>query len=109
MHEWEKRWREANADIVRAHAERSSRKIRLAQYGLTEKQFQAMLKKQKGLCAICSTEMNPPNIDHDHTTGRVRKLLCKHCNWGLGQFKDDPRLLAYALVYLEEHGKRGMI
>jgi hypothetical protein len=74
---------------------------------------------QQGLCAICHERLNKPQviggpgmlgtdkqlaIDHDHKTGIVRALLCSSCNTGLGLFRDSPRLLAQAIVYLEEHG-----
>jgi len=77
-------------------------------YGLTAKDFLQMVEDQKGLCAICHNKPTDHRLvpDHDHGTGVLRKLLCNSCNTGLGLFKDDPKLLAYALVYLEEHGKK---
>lgn len=51
-----------------------------------------------GVCVICG---NPGNqVDHCHTTGKVRGLLCINCNTGLGKFKDDPILLEFARMYL---------
>ena len=72
-------------------------------YGLTPSGFNAMVIEQENRCAICSstfTEM--PFIDHDHKTGLVRGLLCRSCNCGLGFFKDEIKLLARAIVYLED-------
>ena len=74
-------------------------------YGMTEENFHAMYDAQGGRCAICRCQLSPACVDHDHSTGVVRGLLCSSCNKGLGFFNDDTRLLAYALVYLEDHGK----
>lgn len=80
-------------------------------YGLTLERYVAMLDEQKGCCAICNhPETLIKNgtlaalaVDHDHTTGKVRALLCNHCNNGLGKFKDDPKLLQAAIAYLAKH------
>lgn len=79
----------------------------LAKYGLTEEQFRRMYLDQRGLCAICPKRLigRDCHIDHDHVTSKVRGLLCGSCNTGLGFFKDNIRLLANAIVYLEKHGK----
>ena len=64
-----------------------------------------MIGEQQGMCEICG-ELHGDNlfVDHDHTTGRVRAMLCRHCNSGLGFFKDDPELLQIAIVYLRTYG-----
>lgn len=83
----------------------------LRRYGLTVEQWQAMVTAQDNRCAICG---NPPNpgtgpatkrlhVDHDHVTGRNRDLLCNTCNYGIGQFKDDPALLRAAADYIDRH------
>ena len=59
-----------------------------------------MMAEQKGLCAICQTQLEESNIDHDHTTGEVRGLLCTPCNLGIGMFKDNPDVLNRAIRYL---------
>jgi hypothetical protein len=58
------------------------------------------LKKLIGTqeCIICGEYAN--QVDHCHTTGKVRGLLCVNCNTGLGKFKDDPELLEFARMYL---------
>lgn len=68
-------------------------------YGLSDADFAQMLKDQGGLCKLCS-EKPAACVDHDHSTGRVRGLLCQGCNTGLGRFKDDPARLARAIEYL---------
>lgn len=75
-------------------------------YRLGFKEYEQMLFSQNGVCAICSGE--PPknqhktrlNIDHCHTTGKVRGLLCDACNRAIGLLKDSPDLLNKAISYL---------
>ena len=89
------------AEITRA----SQRK---QHYGLTRADFAALVLKQEGLCAICQTPLDfqvsrRVHIDHDHRTGKVRGILCNHCNRGLGGFLDSPPALRSAANYLEIH------
>lgn len=77
-------------------------------FGLTPQQWQAMYDAQDGKCPICGlpSEQSPKGklgVDHDHATGKVRELLCGHCNAGLGRFRDSPNLLARAISYLNKH------
>lgn len=75
-------------------------------YGLGFKEYEEMLFNQNGVCAICSGE--PPknqhkkrlNIDHCHSTGKIRGLLCDACNRAIGLLKDSPDLLNKAISYL---------
>jgi len=60
------------------------------------------LKHNSKNCAICKKETNLV-VDHDHKTGKVRDMLCNHCNRGLGHFMDDPILLKAAAEYLKNH------
>lgn len=74
-------------------------------YGISLEEFDRLVKKQNGRCAICSEAFSKtPHVDHDHQTGQIRGLLCLPCNTGLGFFQDSVVLLAHAIVYLEENG-----
>jgi hypothetical protein len=74
-------------------------------FGITIDDYEAMLKAQGGVCAVCG---GPPSgkykrlhVDHDHLTDEIRALLCHHCNIALGLAEDDPRLLRLMADYLE--------
>lgn len=74
-------------------------------YGLDLKDYEKMLKAQNYKCAICGSP--PPNnrktrlaIDHCHTSGKVRGLLCDRCNRSIGLLKDDVSVLESAIKYL---------
>lgn len=73
---------------------------RLAKYGLTHEKFNALFDFQNGLCRICQRELDKFAIDHNHTTGLVRGLLCVPCNTGLGYFRDNPARFDNAASYL---------
>ena len=74
------------------------------QYGITLAEYDAMLEKQDYKCAICGNEDEVEGrrlaIDHCHSQGHVRGLLCGKCNRGLGLFYDKPELLQNAINYL---------
>ena len=61
---------------------------------------EALLAAQDGRCAICHQSADRMVIDHDHSNGAVRGMLCDQCNMGLGHFRDNPDLLAEAIRYL---------
>lgn len=82
-------------------------------YGITMEQFFALAAQQQNLCAICGVKLiltgsrthRKAAVDHDHVTGKIRGILCGSCNVGLGNFRDDYRLLLRAVAYLK--GLRG--
>jgi Recombination endonuclease VII len=90
------------------HPERhlaSTRSSKLRSYGLTEDQYREMHDQQRGLCAICTEPCKLGRrlaVDHCHTTGRVRGLLCARCNMSIGKFEDRVELLQSAISYLQE-------
>lgn len=79
-------------------------------FGITLDEYNQMLKDQNGVCAICglvetskdhrTQEVRGLAVDHDHSTGMVRGLLCTRCNTAIGLLSDDPKLLLKAISYL---------
>lgn len=70
-------------------------------YGITKKYFDNIQEAQLGKCAICNTSiLQEGHIDHCHTTGKVRGILCGKCNKGLGLFNDNVNYLTNAIKYL---------
>lgn len=99
---WEKR-RQRQLEYSRKNPHISKKAHVKWAYGLTDEEHQTMWAKQDSKCAICGTllEPNTAEIDRDHATGKVRGLLCKLCNQLLGRAKDDKKILASAIRYLE--------
>lgn len=104
-------WKKNNPDKIKAasrrrhekHRDRLNGKRRFDKYGVTQEQYDEMVERQNGVCAICSS---PPkaakalSVDHDHNTGSVRGLLCDPCNLGLGLLGDSLQSLQAAVEYL---------
>ncbi len=75
----------------------------IKQYGLTPEDYQALMEAQEGKCALCRKECSSGNrlsVDHNHDTGRVRGLLCRNCNRGIGLLQESPEILQRAVGYL---------
>jgi hypothetical protein len=124
IREYQAAWRAKNADHVKAYnvqymtdyynredAAKSRWLRNLKNYNLTAEDFNAMWCEQDGKCAICRHEMKPRGrtkdavaVDHNHDTGEVRGLLCRGCNHGIGNLKDDPEVLIRAAEYLTAKG-----
>ncbi len=68
-------------------------------YGISEEDYKRMIKQQGGACKIC-LRVKPLHVDHCHHTGKVRGLLCKKCNTGIGMLHDNVSLLLNAVAYL---------
>lgn len=99
-------YRAADKDRLAAINRRSLLKTR---YGMTERVFTMLLEAQDNRCAICGTDEPGGRgdgfvVDHCHSTGRIRGLLCSACNTGLGLFKDNAETLAKAIKYLKDGG-----
>jgi hypothetical protein len=92
-----------NRQCRACQAERSRQTFRRKLYGLQIEEYEELLDRQRGRCAICREPAAGDlalAADHDHATGAIRGLLCSRCNNGLGSFRDDPGLLEAAVRYL---------
>ena len=83
------------------------RDARLKKFGITESEYEEMLSSQGGKCAICGggpdTRWKMLAVDHDHTTGKVRGLLCMVCNTTLGRVESRfDNMMQYLGVYYEK-------
>lgn len=79
-----------------------------SRYGISLSEFNAMLETQGGGCGICHSKTAGRKgtfiVDHCHSTGKIRGILCHKCNAGLGMFKDSREFLTSASDYLEKNG-----
>lgn len=80
-------------------------------YGLKLSDYEQMMLHQKGVCAICKKaetvlssngKIRPLSVDHSHSEGYIRGLLCSSCNTGIGFFKDNVMILKEAIKYLNK-------
>lgn len=89
------------------HCEKSKWSAIKRQYGLTREQYDEILRSQGGKCPICLNCMETrgvkaPCVDHCHSTGRVRGLLCRNCNASLGGMGDSLEALERAVEYMKK-------
>lgn len=72
-------------------------------YGITLEDYNYMVTEQNGMCAICKKHVDKGLcVDHNHLTGKIRGLLCRTCNAGLGNFYEDLNLFTEAQSYLRK-------
>lgn len=112
------RYRQRNVEKVaqaqatwRSNNREYARELRLRdRFKISTVEYQRLLMQQGGVCAICALPEStgarngrkPDSlaVDHCHVTKRIRGLLCRLCNSGLGFFRDDPTRLRAAILYL---------
>lgn len=95
----QKNWRKKNP-------EKAFEILIKSKYGCSLEQYHALVKLQNDVCAICKKRCSKNkrlSIDHDHTSKKVRGLLCNNCNALIGYAKDDPKLLEEAIKYLDRN------
>lgn len=77
-----------------------------SKYGITAKDYHHMRLKQRNVCAICKKAPKIGKklvVDHCHTNGKVRGLLCAKCNSGIGFMEDNETSMWSAIIYLKTH------
>jgi hypothetical protein len=94
-------WRKANPDKLKIYYRRGDLK---RHFGITVEEYDRLFANQNGLCAICSAPSRRGRlaVDHDHSSGRVRALLCARCNLLLGYAEDSPEFLLRCASYLHD-------
>lgn len=103
----------AKADPERAHKSSYNSYLK-KNFGITIEEFEDLLKKQNYLCACCGRHKDSNvsdghgkvrrlAVDHDHSTGKIRGLLCTYCNVGIGYLGDSAEGLNKALAYLNRN------
>ena len=79
-------------------------------FGISEFQYNEMQIAQKNCCQICSINQKDSKrrfaIDHNHSTGKIRGLLCQTCNQAIGMLKENKDILYSAIKYLEKYENR---
>ena len=99
------KWNKKNPNKRKIIIQKNNYKKR---YGLSVEDKQFMIDKQNGLCAICNNQLKTTHdvcVDHCHITNKVRGILCRKCNLGIGHFNDSLDSLKSALKYLKKHQK----
>jgi hypothetical protein len=98
VQEYQHSWYLKNRDAVLANTRQNN-------YGITSEQYDALMSAQSAKCGICDRtfgngKSDKAHVDHCHTTGKIRGLLCGNCNLGIGNFQDRVDLLLRASEYL---------
>lgn len=110
-----KKWQRENPEKYKAknklwndkYKDKKRSTVMKNEYGITLADYNKMFDLQNGRCAICSKHQSELkralHIDHCHKTGKVRSLLCQHCNTLLGFANDDIEVLKKSILYLSIH------
>lgn len=101
-----KRWRLRESTAEERYKERL--KWVRYRYGVTADQYNFLLEKQNGVCAICKQPervYSNLSVDHNHKTNKVRELLCSDCNKLVGFFELAGEKKQSILEYLTKHSE----
>ena len=113
VYEMQKSWASRNRDKIKSYknptVEKNTRLKRL--YNITMEDYNNIFRSQNGSCAICggvNTKTNKNlHVDHDHSGGDIRGLLCSRCNLALGMYRDSIEIHQSALTYLQRYSNPG--
>jgi len=123
IREYEKNYRTNNKEKMSIINKRTKNKAKLkdpekfkiksrnswykTRFGLSIEDFNKLFEEQNGCCAICGRHQSEVtktfHVDHNHTTNKIRELLCPTCNQGLGFFKENIQYLENAIKYIQKH------
>ncbi len=87
----------------KCHNEQNRRNTILRDFGISKEEYETFKAGRTGSCEICGRVYKHMHVDHSHTTGKLRGLLCGPCNQGLGFFYDKSEILMKAAAYLDSH------
>ena len=78
---------------------------KIASKPILPEEYDRLLIEQNNKCAICKNDIgHEAAVDHNHETKKIRGLLCRNCNVGIGFLQDQPSILRAAAEYLDKHG-----
>ena len=107
---YQDKWRNSNKALKKEYGKRWYYK---SKHSISYNEFLYKCKSQNNRCAICNVELNLNEVgntkavqDHDHSTGKLRDILCHSCNLGLGKFMDNASIVEAAFNYLRRHNEQ---
>ncbi len=109
----QKHWRKLNREHVREiqkswkarNKDRVLNNYYLWRFGISLIEVRQKIADQNGCCEICNLACDKLEVDHNHTTGRVRGMLCPNCNTGFGLLKEDADILSNAIKYTQKYNQ----
>ena len=98
-----RQWRIKNPEKAKTKTQ-TWRNNHYKKYGITLQKYEELVQLQNNLCAICGRPPESRNlhVDHCHKTGKIRGLLCRRCNRGIGILRDSTEIMTKAISYLEK-------
>lgn len=108
-------WARKRAARIFANPAMESDRNLMRSFNLTREQYNEKLKAQNYVCAICAKPETGTSrsggikslaVDHNHTTGEIRDLLCWRCNGTLGKTEESVELLQAHIDYINRHNNR---